>query len=143
MVDHSVYVFDASLVDYANVSCTIGVRNDQTLEHLHRGLRLAFNWADDHLYSFWLSGAHWDGPETEFTAPDELEMSEARTADIRLRDLDLEVGRPIAYVFDFGDEWRVLLHLREHVPPEPGARYPKVLTRSGEPPPQYTYDDDE
>jgi hypothetical protein len=142
MVDNSVYVFDASLLDYADVSCTIGVRGDQTLEHVHQGLRRAFNWDDDHLYSFWLSGVHWDGPETEFTAPDELEMSEARTADIRLRDLDLEVGRPIAYVFDFGDEWRVLLHLREQVPPDPGARYPKVLTRNGEPPPQYVYDDE-
>src|SRR5262245_16404123 len=142
MVDNSVCVFDASLVDYADVTCTIGVRDNQTLEHVHRGLRRAFNWDDDHLYSFWLSGVPWDGPETEFTAPNELEMSEARSADIRLRDLDLEVGRPIAYVFDFGDEWRVLLHLRQRVAPEPGARYPKVLRRNGEAPRQYAFDDE-
>ena len=70
---NSVYVFDARLVDYNSVGCTIAVRASQTLEHLQRALRRAFNWYDDHLYSFWLSGVHWDGPETEFTAPYELE----------------------------------------------------------------------
>jgi Plasmid pRiA4b ORF-3-like protein len=138
----SVYVFDARLVDYTDVRCMVGVRGSQTLEHLHRGLRRAFNWDDDHLYSFWLSGVYWDGPESEFTAPYELEMSDAHSAAVRLDQLDLRPGQQIAYVFDFGDEWRVLLHLREHVPAEPGARYPKVLMRNGEPPPQYTYDDE-
>lgn len=138
----SIYVFDAQLADYRDVGCTIGVRNNQTLEHLHRGLRRAFNWDDDHLYSFWLSGVYWDGPDTEFTAPYELAMSDAQSAAIRIDELDLQLGQEVAYVFDFGDEWRVLLQLRERVPPEAGARYPKVLTRNGEPPPQYTYDDE-
>ena len=137
----SVYVFTARLVDYDGVGCTIAIRSSQTLEHLHRGLRRAFNWYDDHLYSFWLSGVHWDGPETEFTSPLELGETEARSAAVRLRDLELEPGRPIAYLFDFGDQWRVLLELRERVSPEPGARFPKVLDRIGTPPPQYTYDE--
>jgi hypothetical protein len=142
-MEDSVYIFDARLVDYDGVSCTIAVRASQTLEHLHRALRRAFNWYDDHLYSFWLSGAHWDGPETEFTAPYELGETETQSAVARLRDLDLEPGRTIAYVFDFGDEWRVLLELRERVPTDPGARYPKVLQRGGEPPPQYGYDEED
>jgi hypothetical protein len=61
-MENSVYVFDARLVDYNGVGCTVAVRASQTLEHLHRALRRAFNWYDDHLYSFWLSGIHWDGP---------------------------------------------------------------------------------
>ncbi len=137
MTEDSAYIFEARLLDYGGVACTIAVRASQTLEHLHRALRRAFNWYDDHLYSFWLSGVHWDGPETEFTAPYELAENEARSAAARLRDLDLQPGRPIAYVFDFGDEWRVLLELRKRVPLEPGARYPKVLDRSGTPPAQY------
>jgi hypothetical protein len=135
-----VYLFDARLIDYEGVGCTVAVRASQTLEHLHRVLRRAFNWYDDHLYSFWLSGVHWDGPETEFTAPYELAESNARSAAARLGDLDLQPGRPIAYLFDFGDQWRVLLELRERVPPDSGARYPKLLERRGEPPPQYTDD---
>ncbi len=79
-MEDSVYVFAARLVDYDGVGCTVAVRASQTLEHLHRALRRAFNWYDDHLYSFWLSGVHWDGPETEFTAPYELAESDARNA---------------------------------------------------------------
>ena len=137
-MEDSVYIFDARLPDYDGVGCTVAVRAGQTLEHLHGALRRAFNRHDDHLYSFWLSGVHWDGPATEFTAPYELDESDARSAAMRLCDLDLKPGRPIAYVFDFGDEWRVLLELRELVPFEPGARYPKVLDRTGTPPTQYT-----
>jgi hypothetical protein len=142
-MDDSVYVFDARLADYDGVGCTVAVRPSQTLEHLHRALRRAFNWYDDHLYSFWLSGVHWDGPETEYTAPYELAESDARSAAVRLCDLELEPGRPIAYLFDFADQWRVVLELRERVPPEPGARYPKMLERRGDPPPQYTYEEED
>src|SRR2546430_8871822 len=57
-----------------------------TLFRSHRVLRRAFNWYDDHLYSFWLSGVYWDGPETEFTAPSEFGESDARSAAaVRLR----------------------------------------------------------
>ena len=143
MREDTVYVFDARLVDYEGVGCTLAVRASQTLEHLHRALRRAFNWYDDHLYSFWLSGVHWDGPETEFTAPYELAESGAQSAATRLSNLDLQPGRPVAYVFDFGDQWRVLIELSERVSPEPGVRYPKVLERRGEPPPQYTYEEKE
>jgi hypothetical protein len=74
----------------------------------------------------------------------DLGESDARSAAAaRLCDLDLQPGRrPIAYLFDFGNQWRVLLELHEYVPPDSGARYPKVLERSGEPPPQYTYDEE-
>ena len=111
-------------------------------DRVHDAIQEAFGWYDDHLYSFWLSGVHWDGPETEFTTPFELGETEAGSAAVRLRDLELEPGRPIAYLFDFGDQWRVLLELRERVPADPGARYPKVVKRIGEPPPQYTYDEE-
>jgi len=137
-----VYVFDAELVEYPDVGAAIGVRGTQTLGHLHYGLRRAFRWNDDHLYSFWLSGVHWDSPETEFTAPYEDSESEARSADVRIDQLDLELHHPIAYIFDFGDCWPVVLELREITAAERGARYPKVLERRGNPPLQYVYEDE-
>ena len=142
MSSADVYVFEAELVEYAGVGATIAVRGTQTLEHLHRGLRRAFRWYDDHLYSFWLSGVHWDSPESEFTAPVEDSESEARSADVRIDLLDLELHQPIAYIFDFGDSWPVLLELREIAAAEPGTRYPKVLEQRGNPPLQYVYEDE-
>ena len=44
---------------------TIAIREDQTLEQLHEALRLAFGWADPHLYSFWFGGPNRDSEATE------------------------------------------------------------------------------
>jgi hypothetical protein len=54
----------------------------------------------------------------------------------RSRELGIEPGARLAYVFDFGDEWRVLLRLRERTECDGGA-YPRVVERVGTAPPQY------
>jgi hypothetical protein len=134
-------VFEAELVDHRGVRRRIAVAADQTLEDLHVALREAFEWWDDHLYSFWLDGQFWDDRESEYTAPVEAEPG-TKTADATLASLDLEVGREIAYVFDFGDQWRVRLKLAERRPAgkEP---LPAVVDRVGAAPPQYVYNEDE
>ena len=43
--------------------------------------------------------------------------------------------------FDFGDDWRVRLTVRERVTAEPGD-HPRVLELRGTPPPQYAALDD-
>lgn len=68
---------------------------------------------------------------TSPVVPDEAE----RTADVPIAELDLRVGQRIAYVFDFGDEWRVRLTLRERVKAD--GDHPRVLEVRGTPPPQY------
>jgi hypothetical protein len=55
---------------------------------------------------------------------------------VPLAELDLDVGTRIAYVFDYGDEWRVVLTLRERVE-DAGAASPRVIERRGTAPPQY------
>jgi hypothetical protein len=135
------YVFEAELVDYPNVSCRLAVRGDQTLAELHEELRRAFEWWDEHLYSFWLDGELWGSEESEYTAPVEAEPG-AKTADIELERLDLKAGQEIAYVFDFGDQWAVRLTLAETRPAEEET-YPVILDRRGKPPPQYPLPDDE
>lgn len=56
-------------------------------------------------------------------------------------ELRLEIGSRIAYVFDYGDDWRVMLTLRERV--DGGERIPRVLERRGMAPPQYPPLEDE
>lgn len=62
--------------------------------------------------------------------------SEAHSAEARLDSLALEKGQRIAYVFDFGDEWRVRLTVRE-ITSGDGGTYPRILASTGEAPPQY------
>lgn len=138
--------FEAVLVPYSPLTPkpdgpvvrTIAVRDDQTLEHLHEALRLAFGWADAHLYSFWLSGKFWDGEETEYTAPFEVEeMGKAkRSARVSIGELGLRKGKRIAYLFDFGDEWRLMLKIVDRWPAGPEV-YPMLVDAVGTAPPQY------
>jgi Plasmid pRiA4b ORF-3-like protein len=131
-----VYVFDARIDAYSSgdrVTRRLALRADETLEALHRLIQEAFEWDDDHLYSFWLDGKFWGARETEYTSPLNLEDQEAKSARVEIDELGLQPRQRIAYIFDFGDEWRVWLRLRET---RPGGAT-GILERKGDSPPQY------
>lgn len=147
-----VYVFNAELVGFRGVRRTLAVRSGQTLVDLHHALQGAFDWDDDHLYSFWLKGEFWSRDGSEYTHPLHVAQPSAlgpfatgaapRSAKTRLNRLRLRKGQRIAYLFDFGDEWRVRLVLRE-IEIDDGGRYPRIVEGVGEAPPQYPhYEDD-
>ncbi len=137
--------FQAVLVPYSPLTGaaespvvrTIAIRDDQTLEQLHEALRLAFGWADSHLYSFWLTGEFWD-QAGEYTAPFEVEEMDKPKASARvpIGELGLRKGKTIAYVFDFGDEWRLLLKVVDRWQAGDES-YPMLVEAEGIPPPQY------
>jgi len=134
-----VFVFRARLLGVKGVRRRIAVRGDQTLADLHRALQDTFEWADDRLFAFWLDGVHWSRRGVEFTDPGHaraLGDPATRSARVRLGDLGLEPGQKIAYVFDFGDEWRVELTVAR-VDADDGGVYPRLLESIGEAPPQY------
>lgn len=136
------YVFDAELVGFRGVRRVIAVRDDLTLVDVHYALQSAFGWDDDHLYAFWLHGDFWTSSEEHFTRPcgvDDLPQAPvARSAAVRLDRLSLEEGRRIAYVFDFGDEWRVRLRVQA-VRDDDGQPSPRLLRSIGSAPPQYSH----
>ena len=134
-----VFVLRAKLLGVKGVRRRIALRGDQTLDDLHIALREAFEWYDDHLYAFWLDGVHWSQRGVEFTEPahaHELRDPGTRSARVRLGDLALVPGQKIAYVFDFGDEWRVELTVAR-VDADDGGVYPRLLESVGDAPPQY------
>jgi hypothetical protein len=51
-----------------------------------------------------MSGRWWDGESIRYQTPFELDPSE----------LGLRKGNEIAYLFDFGEEWRLLLEVVDH-----------------------------
>jgi len=134
-------IFDAHLLNVKGVRARLAVRADQHLTALHDAIQEAFGWYDDHLYSFWLDGTFWGDEASEITSPITPDHG-VHTADLPIAELDLAVGAKLAYVFDFGDEWRVRLTLRASEESDDGT-YPRVLRRHGEAPPQYPAEDDE
>jgi hypothetical protein len=133
-------VFDAELLNVRGVRARLAVLERQPLTAVHDAIQQAFGWYDDHLYSFWLDGSFFGSHDVELTTPDAPDEGVA-TADVPLAELDLRVGRRIGYVFDFGDDWRVRLTVRQRVTAEPGD-HPRVLELRGTPPPQYAALDD-
>jgi hypothetical protein len=128
-------LFDAELLNARGVRARLAVLERQPLTALHDAIQQAFGWWDDHLYSFWLDGSFFGSRDVEFTSPITPDEGVA-TADVPISELALRRGQRIGYVFDFGDEWRVRLTLRERAAAEP-ADYPRVLELRGTPPPQY------
>jgi hypothetical protein len=124
--------FRASLDGFPGVERDVVVRSDQTLIHLHRVLQQAFAWLD---------GTFWGDAESEYTAPFELEPPQ-KGADVKLAGLGLLPGTTIAYIFDFGDEWRVLLTVLTTAPADQ-ERCPRILASRGDAPPQYEEEEDD
>jgi hypothetical protein len=135
----SVFVFEAELLNLSGVSAKVAVAAHEHLTALHDAIQQAFNWEDDHLYSFWLDGEFWGDDRTEFVRPGTPD-TDSRTADVPVGELSPKIGARIAYVFDYGDEWRVMLTLRERVD---GGNGPRVAERRGTAPPQYPPLEDE
>ena len=63
------YVFDAQLLNLSGVSATVAVAGHEHLTVLHDAIQQAFNWENDHLYSFWLDGQFWGDAAAERVIP--------------------------------------------------------------------------
>jgi hypothetical protein len=150
-----VYVHRAQLEGRKGVRRTIAIRSDQTFIDLHLALHDAFEWGDDHLFAFWPGGEFWPCGGVEYTHPLHLALDpfagwdlprsgpERTSAERRLDRARLTKGDKIAYLFDFGDESRVRLAVRD-VLADDGGPYPRLLESVGDAPPQYPdYDEDE
>jgi hypothetical protein len=133
-------VVDAVLVNARGVRARLAVLERQPLTALHDAIQQAFGWWDDHLYSFWLDGSFFGADEVELTTPGVADADVA-TADVPIADLGITVGQRIGYVFDFGDDWRVRLTVRERIAAD-ALEHPRVLELRGTPPPQYPAIDD-
>lgn len=63
------YTFHVSLPDAGRVWRKIELGAEQTLEDLHLAIQNAYDWGNDHLYSFFMNNKAWD-PSSEYTVPE-------------------------------------------------------------------------
>jgi hypothetical protein len=125
------------------ISRTIQIRGDQTLQTLHKAIFKAFDRWEEHLHEFNFGKGPYDRNGPRYTLASNTkdfmtdEVTAGDVAKTTLNSLNLEVGRAFGYWFDFGDDWRHEIRVKaiESVPPK--GRFPKVIARVGESPPQY------
>ena len=125
------------------ISRTIQIRGDQTLQALHRAIFKAFDREEEHLHEFNFGKGPYDREGPRYTLRSNMkdfmtdEVTAGDVARTTLDSLNLEIGRAFGYWFDFGDDWRheIRVETIEQAPVK--GRFPKVTTRVGESPPQY------
>lgn len=123
----------------------IEIRENQTLLLLHRAIQRAFQWYDDHLYAFFMSGREWDSDHSPvYSEPESLRQEgtdnpNERSADVKISELSVEVGQKIAYVYDFGDNLSVTVEVKAVSHAQSGIKYPRILALRGYSPEEYHY----
>jgi hypothetical protein len=112
----------------------IEIAEDQTLEDLHLVIQRAYDWRDDHLYSFFMSGRVMDR-HTEIGSP--WSKTHQHTHEIAIGSLGLRVGQRFMYYFDYGDSHEFDVQVVRIDPSAPPGKYPRIVARRGQSPPQY------
>lgn len=132
------------------VSRTIQIRGTQTLEDLHHAIFNAFDREEEHMYEFQIGGegpmdpkarrytlhVYDDGPDSEDRLAGDVEHTKVGA-------LGLKVDDAFGYWFDFGDDWWHQVNVVAIAETAGRGKFPKVVKRVGESPPQYVDWDEE
>lgn len=128
------------------ISRTIQIRGDQTLEDLHQAIFEAYGRFDNHMYEFQFGNGPMEGPRyvlpEAFQGDDEQERPAGRVDETTIESLGLDVSRSFEYWFDFGDDWWHQIDVEAVEPNVPKGKYPKIIKRVGKSPPQYPDEDE-
>lgn len=122
------------------VSRTFELSGDDTLCDLHDVIQHAFDWDDDHLYSFFVSGKLRDRKSEYVGSPmgdvESWDDDPRSVEETRLADLGLKRRRVLRYVFDQHIVHKITVStIRAGGPEDVGL--PRLIEAVGEAPPQY------
>lgn len=131
------YTFKVSLGK--SVWRKIVMSNEDTLRDLHYVIQDAFEFDDDHLYSFFMDGIKYS--KNAFHA--EYCDQGPYVSDAIIGNLSLYVGQRILYLFDYGDSWLFTVQLLDIDPEAVLPSRSAIIESKGKPPSQYGYEDDE
>ena len=123
------------------ISRTIQIRGDQTLEDLHHAIFEAFDRFDEHMYEFQFGKGPNDPKGKRYVLPSAFDSGEPNVAgdvaETTIDSLGLKVDQAFGYWFDFGDDWWHQINVVAIDDKVPKGKYPKVVKRVGKSPPQY------
>lgn len=132
-----IHRFKVSLRDNPDIWRIIDIKENQMLSSLHKAIFKAFDRAEEHEYSFFLSNKP-GNKVTEFASPGAGTDENTKLATrIRIDSLPLYGGAKFLYLFDYKDKlWHdvELLSVTKRVT---RAHYPRIVQKQGKSPPQY------
>jgi hypothetical protein len=125
------------------ISRTIQIRGNQTLEDLHHAIFYAFEREEEHMYEFQIGGeGPMDTKARRYVLPMAMNsiLLPKPAGDVTrtsIGSLGLEVDAAFGYWFDFGDDWWHQINVISIADKAPSGKFPQVIKRVGESPPQY------
>ena len=123
-------------------SASLEVATDSSLHRLHLTIQDALGWDADHLYLFSVTDDPRDpagsisGLSPFGDSFDERGLPDA--GDWCVGELGLDKGASLSYLFDFGDKHRLDIKITE-IRSKPTGELPRVLSRKGRQPAQYSW----
>ena len=133
------------------ISRTIQIRGEHTLEDLHYAIFDAFDREDQHMFEFQVGGkGPMDPKARRYVLSGAFEnpmpgtpRAEGDVTRAAIGSLGLKEGDTFGYWFDFGDDWWHQINVMDVEEKAGRGKYPKVIKRVGESPPQYVDWDEE
>ena len=125
------YTFKVSLT--RGIWRKIELAAKHSLDDLHTAIQEAFDFNNDHLYSFFMDNKKWS--YDRYTSPNDEEGPFAD--EVALGELQLFTGKTFLYLFDYGDEWEFRVEMEEISSNKPLPLKPQIVSQKGEAPPQY------
>jgi hypothetical protein len=105
-----------------------------TMNTLHDMILDAFDFDDDHLYSFFMDGVKWS---TDcITSPYDNDGQPVAT-EIQIGEIGLEQGQRFLYLFDYGDEWTFVVEVENIQELDSVPFKPYLMEGKGKAPAQY------
>lgn len=123
----------------------IEISEEANLDDLHLAIQKAFDFYNDHLYSFFMDGKM-RRSEEEYTIREpegeaELKSGMARfkgfTDEKKLKDFNLKEKQKFIYLYDFGDNLDFEIKVKEIKNVDKLLTKPKVINSQGDAPDQY------
>lgn len=114
----------------------IAVPADMPLDAFHRLLLKLYGWTGDHLHAFYAGRSR--KSQICYMMPDKGPFDQEDLPEDEYRILDLYTagrGNHAAWVYDFGDRWKVDLHLVKRLRGDP-QEIPRLLSAEGAAPPE-------
>lgn len=123
-----------------NIWRKIKLPTTATMEDLHNVILDAYDFDDDHLYSFFTDGKKWSDYciASPYEGPDHADASK-----IQIGSIGMLKNQPIVYVYDYGYEWTFTINLEEIDAQNTENFTPCLIDGIGVAPVQYFFLEDE
>ncbi len=133
MIEKGSYLFKVSVLP--GVWRKIQLSHLHTLLDLHKAIHDAFNFDDDHLYSFFMDARRYS--KNAYESP--FSENGLYVDEVNIGKLELYEGQRILYLFDYGDSWEFDIVLEKIENSSPLPVNPKIIEKKDEAPEQYRY----